>query len=562
MNVDVQEFYPRAQSTPDEPQNKINCDEPFAGQERNESAAASPKPKVTKTSHPVKASTNRVSKKEIIEGIKSMEQQNIDLMATKHQTMKNASQDDEWNVIKNGRKVKVVKDIKELTSTDVQEVKQDKIVAEEKKIEELKTEVASVPEVVKKSPHAPIKPKKSKGKNKKKKSHLLAKQDGFEIIEPEFNNVPANDAEDGEDDDVTQDMTDDELEIPSQSVISEPEAVENVVLNIAEAVVEPVVTVEQEVKEAQQKPAAVKEKSPEVNDLPEIIKIFVENEDDAVIDISDEDISRKVNEISLEITSIQAVVENVEQEVQLKPQAVPEVQANIEIQAELKVQEDVQKEVKQEIQEKQEVEIKKEALTLLEVHVKKEAQIITEAIEKPEVQLKVNVNVKSKVQVKQEVPVKVETLPKLNPFQDTDFFNNRKNIADLERDLIENLRLLDDEIDLKSPIINPLYDFPITSAVRKWLQAKENESFDNLFHVQNFKKLSELFEDEDDDEDETESDISEKELKSETDSDYASDFQAKANGGSPTCSTHAKGSSEKPSKCNKLIAKESFCALM
>ena len=523
MNVDVQEFYPRIHTISNGSETNVNCNQPAADLEQSRKLP-SPKPKTeapkaTKTSHPSKASAGRASKKEIIEGIKSMEQQNIDLMATKRQTMKNTNQDDEWNVIKNGKKVKVVKDIKMERSSDVQDEKQEKI--EENKIEEPKTEVITVPEIVKKSQPAPMKSKKPKSKNgnKKKKSHLMAKQDGFEIIEPEFNNTPINEA-----DEMTQELSGEETEAPSAT--SESDVVENVVHNNVDETDEPVAVIELEivvkkVEEIIQTPEVREEKTPEVNDLREIIKV-VDNEDDAVIDISDEDICRKSNDICLDMPEIPEVEMIMEKKVQVEVEAKPKIQ------------------VKPEVFDKPEVQLK------LKVNLKPETQV--------------SIQEQTEVESKPEVQEKTETVIVTDPFQDTDFFNDHVNIAALERDLMENLRLLDDDFDLKSPIINPLYDFPITSAVRKWLQAKESESFDSLFHVQNLKKLSELYDDDEDDE--TESNISEKEMKSETDSDYASDSHAKVNGGSPTSSTHAKGSSEKSSKCNKLIAKESFCALM
>lgn len=534
LNVDVQEFYPRVHPSSNESDTNVNCNPQAAAADLERTRTSpSPKPKVeaakaTKTSHTLKPSTGRVSKKELIEGIKSMEQQNIDLMATKHQTTKTANQDVEWNVIKNGKKVKVVK--MELSSSDLS---QDKI--EEAKIEEPKVEFTPVPEVIKKSAPAPVKPKKAKNKGgKKKKSHLMGKQDGFEIIEPEFNNPQSNGTEL---DEMTQELS--EEDTVAQSPADEVEVVENLVLNDVETTEESVAIVEQEisarkVESTLQAPESCKENTPEVNDLRVIIN-NVSNED-AVIDISDEDICRKVDDISFAISSFSEV-------------------------------EPVVGEIKQkEVQEKPEVQEK------LEVQDKPEVQKKLEVDEKPQVQLKLNVNCKPAAKIT--VDTKAEVEPKLEAqedpepetktelFQDSDFFSDRTNIAALERDLMENLRLLDDDFDLKSPIINPLHDFPITSAVRKWLQAKNTESFDNLFHVQNFKKLSELYDDADEDDDETDSNISEKEMKSETDSDYASDNHAKANGDSPSCSTHAKGSAEKSSKCNKLIAKESFCALM
>lgn len=476
LNADVQEFYPRSQSTTP----NINDVE----------TAPSPKPKVeapkaTKAVNVTKTSGSRVSKKEIIEGIKSMEQQNIDLMATKPHTTVSMAQDDEWNVIKKGKKVKVVKDKADLPLPEVREVKVEEKV-EEIKIEEPKQEAMPTKKTA--TPPAPVKPKKSKSKNKKKKSHLMVKQDGFEIIEPEFNN--SSTAEVAQDE-ASEDETIAELELALEDSTGEEETIETVVLTNAEKVLEPVEVVEEEyVVDVAQESVIEKVQKVEVNDLAETTKTFVATEDDdAVIDISDEDICGKES-IPIELPMVQQV---------------------------------------------------------------KQVMVESKAPAKPKAEVKLDVTKKPEHPPKREI----------DPFQDP-FFNDRTNIAALERDLMENLKLLDDEIELKSPIINPLHDFPITSAVQKWLQTKQSESFDNLFHVQNFKKLSEHIDDDDDDDDadETESDISEKEMKSETDSDYASDFQAKANGGSPTCSTQAKASSEKSTKCNKLIAKESFCALM
>lgn len=508
------------------PETKVNCDEPSNDLQRRDIAPLSkskvdPPKAVAKASHPAKPSATRVTKREIIEGIKSMEQQNIDLMATKQKPVTNASQDDEWNVIKKGKKVKVVRDIKlDVSSSDIREVKKDKV--EEIKIEQpIVEEAASIPEPVKKPVQAPTKLKKSKSKNKKKKSHLTLKQDGFEIIEPEFNKSSiSNEVADEE---ISPDLSEDEAtveseEIPPEVTVSEPQVPENVVLNEFEAIIESVEVEPEVVKEVEEEIAQMPEKSPEVVDLPQPI-VKSTDDDDAVIDISDEDICCKTS-MPLEFE----VVEKAERVLEPKIQACTQVKApEVQVKA-------------PEIQVKaQEVQVKVEVQAPTQTKTKKE----------PEVQVHTPAALNKKPELK------------LDPFQDMDYFNDRTNIAALERDLMENLRMLDDEIDLKSPIINPLHDFPITSAVRKWLQAKQNESFDSLFHVQNLKKLSELYDD--DEEDETESDISEKEMKSETDSDYASDFHAKANGGSPTCSTHAKGSS----KCNKLLlAKESFCALM
>jgi hypothetical protein len=584
LNVDVQEFYPRVQLSDKEPETNVNCDAPSVNLERKDTTTAplpKPKveaPKVTKTSHPSKQ-TNRVSKKEIIEGIKSMEQQNIDLAATKPAAATNASQIDEWNVIKNGKKVKVVKDIK--LELDVQDVKKDKV--EEIKIEDVKVEVTAVTavlETAKKPTLVQQKSKKSKTKNKKKKP-MMVKQNGFEIIEPEFNSVKTEEIVDEE----TQELSDDEPEITESEVLNvDAELFENLVLNgeIENGENESEVAIEEEIiiKKVEE---VTKEKTLEVNDLPEAKKKVV-FDDDAVIDISDEDICSKV------VIPVEMLVEEAQEkievpkvvkkmEVEKKPEVLKTLEDQIvksEVQAvkkkldspeiiktpdlltpEVPLQQELATKPQPEVQQTKKPELKLE-IPKSDVLRKQEIPVVQS---KPEVVKKQPESVKKQPELskKQSEATKTpEALPEIpqDPFNDADFLNDRTNIAALERDLMENLRLLDDDFDLKSPIINPLYDFPITSAVRKWLQEKETESFDSLFHVQNLRKLSELYED-DDDEDETESDISEKEMKSETDSDYASDFQAKVNGNSPTCSTHAKGS-----KCNKLIAKESFCALM
>lgn len=541
LNVDVQEFYPRAQ-TGDEEEYNVNSKESVA-----KSSSLKPKvetTKVTKASQQLsKPPGSRATKKEIIDGIKSMEQQNIDL--TKHHATTNPKHVDEWNVIKNGKKVKVAKDIKsEQSSSDVQESKP---VKEEIKIEEpTRPEVVIVTEAVKKSAPAPNKSKKSKNKGKKKKSHLLARQDGFEITEPEFNSTPPANAE--------QDLSDEETAVESEILLSEPEAVENVVLSRLEKI-EPSVVIE--LVELSNEVDEQEIVAPEVNDLPRINKLIA-NEDDAVIDISDEDICGR---IPLELSSI------------------PEDELAAELEACEKADELNKQTMEKVIKSKDDAEFKQETGTKLEAHEKSEVQkesnvpkipevvdkTTIEDVDQPKFEAKKASEVKCEEKLdtvlKRAVPKKKEEKVKVDPFQDMDFFNNKTNIAALERDLMENLKLLDDDIELKSPIINPLYDFPITSAVHKWLQTKQSESFDSLFHVQNFQKLSDRLlgeHGEDGDDDDTASEISDKELKSETDSDYASDSHAKANGGSPTCSTHAKVSS----KCNKLIAKESFCALM
>lgn len=129
------------------------------------------------------------------------------------------------------------------------------------------------------------------------------------------------------------------------------------------------------------------------------------------------------------------------------------------------------------------------------------------------------------------------------------------DIAALERELMENLRLFDEDIDLKSPMMNKIIDFPITSAVCKWMQSLSNESV-KLWNIEKFSSLRLEFQYDNED---NISEISDFQAKSETDSDYSSDFQTKNN--SPT--NFFKGHT-----CSKLgvmpkhFNSESFCALM
>lgn len=206
---------------------------------------------------------------------------------------------------------------------------------------------------------------------------------------------------------------------------------------------------------------------------------------------------------------------------------------------------------------------------------------------------------KKMVEVEEEIIVATKAAPKQKAMKEKspvfDYnYKIKENVAELERDLKKNLRLLngDEDIQLKSPIINPLTDFPITNAIQKWLQTKQNESFDSLFHVQNFKKLhltedgkDDDQEDEDDDDDydgddteeDTESEISDKPITD--DSDYASDIQVKANtdgandqaGTSSIASSNSKlntvinGKSKNDVKITKLNAnmvKDKLCAIM
>lgn len=136
--------------------------------------------------------------------------------------------------------------------------------------------------------------------------------------------------------------------------------------------------------------------------------------------------------------------------------------------------------------------------------------------------------------------------------------NDRYNIAELEREVVENLRLFDEDIDFKSPIINRLIDFPITLAVANWMQTVDSVE---LWDLERFSNLSHVFKYDDEDNTDDTSEISDFHPKSETDSDYLSDFQTKNN--SPT--NHLQ---KQTIECNirndtsQKLKSESFCALM
>lgn len=503
MNVNVQEFYPRDIQSKDEEKEQETPKSDVPAKVTNDLQNQSvPKMKgemltKNKTSHTSKISNGRVTKREIIDGIKSMEQQNINLISTSKNQINptnNNKVDDDWNIIKNGKKIKVLKDTDDghLNSNNFDEIKVENVVEVNAEIvkEEAKPIViypektnssikktTQQPQLSKSMPQTAnnLKAKKNvKGKNKKKKSHLMTKQqDGFEIIEPEFGNSSNENKKSEEDEEEEEEAINETIE---EDVDSATEySIENILGTNVECVISNVVTVNE-----CENLNIVKELEPlkEIEEEEIILKVLNvqasqslesnKSQDvyDAVIDISDEEISSRTSiEIDLSIA-----------------QEIADIEKEDEKQGDGNKSNDV--------------------------------------------------------------------------FDDINFFENRKNIAELERDLMENLKILDDGIDIKSPIINPLFDFPITSAVQKWLQEKQNESFECLFRIENFKKLSELYDDCEDDE----SDISDSPVKSEaTDSDYASDIQIKVNG-SPA-SSNAKIDTKITSN-NKIIVKESFCALM
>ena len=538
---------------------------------------------VFKTSHLPKIGTKSVSKRDIIESIKSMEQQNIDLAASKPTATTSANQVNEWNVIKKGKKVKIVKDIK--TESELQDDK----LKEELIVVQVEVDAIAMVDPKKASCNSvQQKPKKSKNKSKKKKPlHLSVKQNGFEIIEPTFNST----AKIGETfDEEEQEISDEDPEITDLEII-------NVSSDIfKEFVLYPGI-------ESQIVTNTKVDGPSESNDLNMTARKILDYDDD-IIDISDEDFCCKstipaeilLKEFHKKLNEPEATKkERIEQEIQFTSKSTesftkckiyepmestktPGTENTLENYSEktlfVKPQPDLQ--ISNETESKLELPIETQSFTQLEDLNKPEIRLYeTTSVVSNEKHVKYLYTTKNKQIQAEAIKIQVEESNKKTVAKSAQFINyqspdrnfgslidnsRRTNIAALERDLIKNLRQFDDDFNLKSPIINPLFDFPITSAVRKWLQEKQNESFDSIFHMQNLKKLTELFDNSgDDDDDETESDISEKELKSETDSDYGSDFQAKANDSSPISSHSTKGVS---SKCSKLIAKESFCALM
>lgn len=570
LNVDVQEFFPRVQQQVSsgseianakevQQKNEFKCDVPAT--KTTASLAVDLEQSKTAKSATIKASQQqqqqkslppplpvRATKKEIMEGTKSMEQQNINLIQKSAPVASNLSLDVEWNVIKKGKKVKIVKG--------------------EDASEPVKSEAAAVELPIKKNISSPIeaaaanktqetiittakplissqqqtsKSKKAKNKSKKKKpQHLMTKQhDGFEIIEPQFGNSSSTkSAGSGEEDSIIEeDDPTTELNIASENIVEKLE----------------LLIVSDETEEQQQQPEVVvaNGEEEEMRDVEEVIlqKLIANNDcDDAVIDISDEEICCKTS-IEIDLVEIaQEIIRNDE------PALLERLESSVTEKISPKKDSEKKKKNGKISGENSKENSPAKELKSVDEKVQKHSVI---PLEIPQAIIEEAVAVKSEEEEENDL---------LTPtFDDFSFFADHKNIAELERDLIENLRSIDDGIDIKSPLINPLYDFPITTAVSKWLHERQNESFENLFHVQNFKKLSELYDECNDDD---ESDISESPNNSgsqTTDSDYGSDCQAKLSNGSPLSSkSSAKFDKKQAMKgASKLrIVKESFCALM
>jgi hypothetical protein len=577
LNVDVQEFFPRVQQQVGsneaakevQQKNEFKCDVPVtkttaplavdleqsknktaksatskASQQQQQQQQQKEKLQQQQKSLPPPLPV-RATKKEIMEGTKSMEQQNINLIQKSAPVASTLSLDVEWNVIKKGKKVKIVKGDEEVSEpkSEVIESPAKKNISTPIEVTPNKTQDLTAAANAKPSTQTSQKSKKAKNKGKKKKpQHLMTKQqDGFEIIEPQFGNSSKSAGSD--EDTIIDDDPTTELNLASEKIV------ENLELLI--------VSDETDEKEKVQEQEVV---ANELNEVEEVIlKKLIANEDDndAVIDISDEEICSK--------TSIEIDLAEIAQEMVQKEEPLVVVACSLEESvSEKKVTPKKESEKKKKNGKQHSGESLKEIEKDCPVtKVESIVQMNEEKIHKHKV-IPMEIPQPLEEEVAQE---EVESNSLTPTFDDFSFFADHKNIAELERDLIENLRSIDDGIDIKSPLINPLYDFPITTAVSKWLHERQNESFENLFHVQNFKKLSELYDECDD-----ESDISESPNNSgsqTTDSDYGSDCQAKLSNGSPSSSKSSSATSAKFDKkhamkgASKLrIVKESFCALM
>lgn len=137
-------------------------------------------------------------------------------------------------------------------------------------------------------------------------------------------------------------------------------------------------------------------------------------------------------------------------------------------------------------------------------------------------------------------------------------------------DLLEDLRMFDEDILQKSLIINKIIDFPITNAITSWLKSKQESESSDLWNMEKVSKLGLGFQyydvdDVDDDVDNNDGDL--------TDSDWISsdlsseiveisesfDFQTKIKSQTRLDSVSSYKNQE---VIPKKLKSESFCALM
>lgn len=414
-----------------------------------------------------------------------------------------------------------------------------------------------------------MKAKKTKPKNKKgRKITSGAKLDGFEIIEPDFGNT------------VNSVLTKDEELVKSDADESLKHEDEMAIENESESVLLPS-------EDADDEEILITELDGMDESLLNLLQSTQIHDD--VIDINDHDIhcsikepvlpvlEKILEEKSIELNEIQITpVEEVSEiimEVTEPQQEVfhPEIVAKLILAPEIVVKEEI-------VQTILESEIIIEEVIPEKVKVPEEQERKIEKVTKElnlEVQSKIVVKkiakkVQEPVLIKKVKEVKAEK-PKPPKFEERSTFHQKENIAELERDLMENLKRFDAGADeLKSPIImkNLITDFPITNAIMQWLSEKQKENFDSLFRVHDPRVVEKVLMSSSSDlkklqlsDDEDESGV-----MTDTDSDYSSDDFLKL---SPVSTSDGKNKKMASIKCstskpaNNLVKlQEKLCLIM
>lgn len=535
---------------------------------KSSSQLSNPNPPIS-SSMPAVVKAAKTTKKEIIESLKSMEQQNIDLMANNkmqqqllNQQKQQQQQEIEWNVIRSSKGKRIKFTNKHLNGNN-EKIEQNEVAvetpvkSEETQIEKPKEESTQEegssqpkdsPIIVSKNLKKAKKPKNKK--NSSKKVLMTGKLEGFEIIEPEFGvsteNKSADEPEimqesDNEFEAENETEIVDQIEIETESVTlltsdiaqeDNSEKVQNIEeINVTKPeIAEPIVlpkTIPNEYN-AQVENSIVEEL---------LLKTRASPHEDEIIDINDNDIR-----CSIIATEPPQIVEEIEKIVRIHS-APKTVEENLSfIVADLSESNDKDVEIK-EISEKfveskvsivpvealeTVIEEKLDVVEVTEEKIEKKMEMPLKAINKsasppketviprgsPKKDLtstksrqkskekdpkdtkapkEKSVNQKEKrnsVKDKKDLKEKTPEIPENHPLLDKENFK-KENIAELEREVAENLKMLDTDIEIKSPIImkNLITDFPITNAIKQWLNEKQNESFDKLFYVPNDPKI-------------------------------------------------------------------------
>ena len=453
------------------------------------------------------------------------------------------------------------------------------LIVEEKTSNSSRTSISSIgaPKEVKANMS---KAKKTKPKSKKgRKITSGAKLNGFEIIEPDFgsalNSVQTkaeelieSDADESlnHDVEITPENESECVSLPSEEVdddeflITELDSLDESLLNLLQStqiqddvidisdhdircsIKEPVLPVLEKI---------VEEKSIELNELIIVIKDEPVEEIPEIVDeaLKSEVIPQKVTFQPEVVAKLILAPEIIVKEEVFQAIIMPEVKIEV---------------IPEKIEEPEVVEQKIEKVTK-ELNLEVQSKIVVKKIDKKKA-------VQEPVQVKKVKEIKAEK-PKAPKFEERSCFHPKENIAELERDLMENLKRFDAGADeLKSPIImkNLITDFPITNAIMQWLSEKQNENFDSLFRVHDPRVVEKVLMSSSSDlkklqlsEDEDESGV-----VTDTDSDYSSDEFLKL---SPVASVTSDGKKKTASslKCststpaNNLVKlQEKLCLIM